>query len=230
MKDTTNIVGYYVELQKTGKIRGSYTVSDDKKFMKVDYARLVQHSIKLSETTPRVYKNIPVEMYLTTYNNLIWKEVMKMHRKWTMIPTEDLYQMYAEALQKCFNAELYIQNSRCVLRAFYNTANSHIRKNFNHLTKCDSLDDTMKSEDSEMTFLDALMDEDTDPVKIEHDEAEEQRKVDQFNNIVRTIKSFGYGQPTIENILFELDRMAQSRETRRILERTRAYLRSVGDL
>ena len=148
-----------------------------------------------------------------------------MHRKWESVPYEDLYQMFGEALTKCNNKGGYLLNSRLVLRSFYNTVYTYIRHNFNELTNTVSIDEPVCSnEDGEMSIADTLEDENANINTIMEEQTLEQEKMERLALIQKTLKDLGYSDRVYKNILFELEKHAQSRETRRIIERVKERL------
>lgn len=219
-----NIVGYYLELHNNGSVRGSY-ITDNRYDARCQYKDINALSASLNEKNRRVWLNIPLDLYLENYKNLIIKECSKMHRKWESVPYEDLYQMFGEALTKCNNKGGYLLNSRLVLRSFYNTVYTYIRHNFNELTNTISIDEPVCSnEDGEMSIADTLEDESANINTIMEEQILEQEKMDQLALIQKTLKDLGYSDRVYKNILFELEKHAQSRETRRIIERVKERL------
>ena len=220
-----NIVGYYLELHKNGSVRGSY-ITDNRYPSNCTYKDINELHKQLSQENNRIWMNIPVELYLEDYKNLIIKECSKMHRKWESVPYDDLYQMFCEAVVKCVNKGGYILNSRLVLRTFYNTVYTFIRHNFNALVNTTSIDEPICSNDGEdVTIADTIEDEDNDPDRIIEDKFIEEEKVKQLTLIRETLKELGYSDRVYKNMLFELEKHAQSRETRRIIEKVKERLR-----
>lgn len=220
-----NIVGYYLELHKNGSVRGSY-ITDNRYPSNCTYKDINELHKQLSQENNRIWMNIPIELYLDNYQNLIIKECSKMHRKWESVPYDDLYQMFCEAVVKCVNKGGYILNSRLVLRTFYNTVYTFIRHNFNELINTTSIDEPICSHDGEdVTIADTIEDEDNNPDGILEDKMLEEEKVKQLTLIRETLKELGYSDRVYKNMLFELEKRAQSRETRRIIEKVKERLR-----
>lgn len=219
-----NIVGYYLELHKNGSVRGSY-ITDNKYPAGCLYKDINSLSNILNQNNNRAWMNIPVELYLENYKNLIIKECSKMHRKWESVPYEDLYQMFCEAILKCHKKGGYILNSRLVLRTFYNTVYTYIRKNFNELTNTISIEETLCSKDGDdVSIGDTIEDENANIDTIMEEQCLQQEKLEQLALIRKTLKDLGYSDRVYQNILFELEKHAQSRETRRIIERVKERL------
>lgn len=225
-----NIVGFYLELHRDGRIRGSYT-TDNTRPQYCDYNFIRAQANELSDKKPRIYHNIPIELYMEMYKNFMHKECSKMHGKWMQVPYDDIWQMFCEALVKCYNKGLYICNPRVILRSFYNNVYTHVRKNYNFLVNTDSLDEQI-SQDNEnsTTILDTLEDINANPKAIEELEEEEREKVEKLELVLNTLKELGYGERTMANIIFEIDKKAQSRDTRRILDKVRERLKRLGIL
>ena len=219
-----NIVGYYLELHKNGSVRGSY-ITDNHYKPRCQYKDINKLSEVLTPNNNRVWLNIPVELYLVNYKNLIIKECSKMHRKWESVPYDDLYQMFCEALMKCYNKGGYILNSRLVLRSFYNTVYTFIRHNFNELTNMISIEEPICSHDGDpVSIADTIEDESANIQTMMEEKCLEQEKIEKLDLIKSILKEFGYSERVYKNILFELDKHAQSRETRRIIERVKERL------
>lgn len=226
--ENENIVGYYVELHKNGNVRGSY-ITDNRYPAKCNYSDINNLSKVLCQDKNRVWKNIPIELYLETYNNFAIKECSKMHRKWEQVPYEDIYQMFCEAVIKCYNKDGYILNSRLILRTFYNTVYTFIRHNFNAFVNTVSIDEPICSSDGEeVSIMDTIEDEANNPDLLDEERFLEEDKIEKLNLIQQTLKELGYSERIYKNILFELEKHAQSRETRRIIERIRERLSRDG--
>ena len=223
-----NIVGYYLELHKNGNVRGSY-ITDNRYPAQCKYSDINKLSAVLSQDKNRVWKNIPIELYLETYKSLVMKECGKMHRKWEQVPYDDLYQMFCEAVTKCYNKNGYILNSRLVLRTFYNTVYTFIRHNFNSFVNTVSIEEPICSNDGEeVSIMDTIEDESNNPDLLDEQRFLEEDKIEKLNLIQNTLKELGYSERIYNNILFELEKHAQSRETRRIIERIRERLSRDG--
>ena len=221
-----NIVGYYLELHKNGNVRGSY-ITDNRYKAHCTYNDI--NKLELSQKNNRVWQNIPIELYLETYNNFMIKECSKMHKKWEQVPYDDIYQMFCEAVIKCYNKNGYILNSRLILRTFYNTVYTFIRHNFNTFTNTVSIDEPICSNDGEeVSILDTLEDESNNPEVIQEEKELEEDKIEKLELIRSTLKSLGYSDRIYKNILFELEKHAQSRETRRIIDKVRERLSRDG--
>lgn len=219
-----NIVGYYLELHKNGSVRGSYITDNHYKSACI-YEDINKLSNILTQNNNRVWMNIPVELYLDNYKNLIIKECNKMHRKWQYVPYDDIYQMFCEALLKCRNKGGYILNSRLVLRSFYNTVYSYIRKNFDHMLKTTSIEETICSHDGDdISISDTIEDESSNIDYIMEEQCLQQEKLEKLSLVRKILKDLGYSDRIYQNILFELEKHAQSRETRRIIERVKERL------
>lgn len=219
------IVGFYLELHKNGQLKGSYMT--DKRYKPSCNIELIKaFAEKLSLDSNRVWMNIPVELYLEEYRNFMLKECSKMHKKWSSVSFDDICQMFAEALVKCHNKNGYILNSRLILRSFYNLVYSFIRKNFNAMTNTISIEEPLyESDGEEVTILDMMEDESCNPDRIMEEQLLEEDKIEKLNLIKSTLKELGYSERIYNNILFELEKHAQSRETRRIIERIRERLK-----
>lgn len=228
INESDNIVGYYMELRRDGTIRGSY-ITDNSRQKHCEYEDIRILSQGLSVSQPRLYHNIPIELYIDMYQNFIIKECHKMHTKWSQVPYDDIRQMFCEALVKCYNKGLYIGNSRVILRSFYNNVYTHVRKNYNWLVNTDSLDEEVNQEDdSPVSRIDTIEDESLNPEYLEALAYEEQDKIEKLRLVADTLKTFGYGERTMQNILFEIEHKAQSRDTRRIIDRLRERFRVLG--